>query len=303
MGQLWAITSRNLKQYLRDKGAVFFSLMSMFIVLLLMFLFLGESNSDSVVGLLGQFPGRDPQRDRENADLLILCWTCAGIVTINAVTVTMSSLGYMIRDRESGRLNAILTAPIRRSVIAAGYVLSAWLSSVIVCTLTLAVAEVYCVISGMEPFGIGTHLRLLGLIGVNSFTYAAMMYLVASLVKTQGAWGGIGTVISTLVGFLGGIYFPIGALSSTIGAAMKCTPVIHGAALFRAEMTATILADTFEGLPPEVTEEFNTIMGVEIQVWGHSLAPWQQILILLLSGILFLALGIATARFGKKTDR
>lgn len=303
MRQLWAITSRNLKQYLRDKGAVFFSLLSMFIVLLLMFLFLGDSNSDSVVELLGQFPGRDPQKDKENAGLLILSWTCAGIVTINAVTVTMSSLSYMIRDRESGRLNAILTAPVSRSVIAAGYVLSAWLSSVIVCTLTLAVAEIYCVISGLEPFGIGAHLRLLGMIGANSFTYAAMMYLVASLVKTQGAWGGIGTVISTLVGFLGGIYFPIGALSPTIAAVMKCTPVIHGAALFRAEMTATILADTFEGLPAEVVEEFNSIMGVEIQVWGHTLAPWQHLMILLLCGVLFLALGIAVVRFGKKADR
>lgn len=299
MTQLWSITSRNLKQYLRDKGAVFFSLMSMLIVILLMFLFLGKSNTDSVTELLAQFPGRDAAADGKNARLLILCWTCAGIVSINAVTVTMSSLGYMIRDRESGRLNAILTAPVSRGIIAAGYVLAAWLASVIVCALTLAVAEIYCVISGMAPFSLAAHLRLLGMIGANSFTYASMMYLVASLVRSQGAWGGIGTVISTLVGFLGGIYFPIGALSEGIAAVMKCTPVIYGAALFRAEMTNAILADTFAGVPAEVSQEFCAVMGIRIELGSHILTAPEALGILLLSGAVFLAAGIAVVRFKK----
>ena len=60
MSQLSIITSRNLKQYLRDKGAIFFSLLSMFIVILLMFFFLGDSNTNSITDLLSQFLFRIP---------------------------------------------------------------------------------------------------------------------------------------------------------------------------------------------------------------------------------------------------
>lgn len=303
MNQLLAITSRNLKQYLRDKGAIFFSLLSMFIVIVLMFFFLGDANVDGITSLLAQFPGRDPERDKKNAELLVLTWTCAGMVSINAVTVTQASLSYMIKDRETGKLNSICTAPVSRMVIAAGYVLAAWISSVIVCSLTLIITELYCVAQGMAPYSLLSHLRLLGFIAANSFTYATLMYLVAALVKSGGAWGGLGTIIGTLVGFLGGIYFPIGQLSDGIAAMMKCTPVIYGATLFRREMTAATLGSTFEGIPAEVVTEFSRVMGIELTVGDTVLTTPQELGILLISGAVFLLCGAAAVRFSKKADR
>lgn len=303
MNQLFVITSRNLKQYLRDKGAIFFSLLSMFIVIILMFFFLGDANVDGITDLLAQFPGRDTEEDRKNAELLVLAWTCAGMVSINAVTVTQASLSYMIKDRETGKLNSIYTAPVSRMIIAAGYVLAAWISSVIICSLTLIITELYCVMQGMKAFSFLSHLKLLGYIAANSFTYATLMYLVAALVKSAGAWGGLGTIIGTLVGFLGGIYFPIGQLADGIATMMKCTPVIYGAALFRQEMTAVVLKDTFEGIPAEVVNEFNRIMGSELTISGHVLSVPEELSVLLICGILFLIAGAAVVRFSKKSDR
>lgn len=303
MNQLFVITSRNLKQYLRDKGAIFFSLLSMMIIILLMFFFLGDANVSGITDLLSQFPGRDPERDKENAKLLVLAWTCAGMVSINAVTVTQASLSYMIEDRETGKLNSIYTAPVSRMIIAAGYVLAAWISSVIVCTATLLISEAYCVTQGMAAFSFVSHLKLIGMIAANSFTYATLMYLVAAVVKSGGAWGGLGTVIGTLVGFLGGIYLPIGQLAEGIIAIVKCTPVIYGTALFRTEMTAVILADTFEGVPDEVVSEFCQIMGMHLTIGDHVLTVPQELAVLLVCGALFLICGAAAVRFGKKTDR
>ena len=303
MSQLITITSRNLKQYLRDNGAIFFSLLSMFIVILLMFFFLGDASANGILDILAQFPGRDAAQDKENADLLILAWTCAGMVCINAVTVSTASLSYMIKDRENGKLNSIYTAPVSPLTIAAGYVLAAWISSVIICTATLLISEVYCVSQGMEPFSALSHLKLIGMIAANSFTYATLMYLVAALVKSSGAWGGLGTIIGTLVGFLGGIYFPIGELSGAIASIIKCTPVIHGAALFRREMTAAILEDTFAGIPAEVVTEVNQVMGMELTIADHVLTTPEELAILLISGAVFLIAGAAAVRFGKKADR
>ncbi len=303
MSQLLTITSRNLKQYLRDKGAIFFSLLSMIIIIVLMFFFLGDTNADGITDLLSQFPGRDTSIDRENATLLMLAWTCAGMVSINAVTVTQASLSYMIKDRENGKLNSIYTAPVSRFVIAAGNVLAAWISSVIICTATLLISELYCVSQGLEPFSVLSHLKLIGMIAANSFTYATLMYLVAALVKSNGAWGGLGTIVGTMVGFLGGIYLPIGQLADGIAAIMKCTPVIYGTALFRQEMTAAITETTFEGIPAPVVTEFERIMGTELTIGNHVLTGTEELIILLASGALFLIGGALAVRFSKKSDR
>lgn len=84
---------------------------------------------------------------------------------------------------------------------------------------------------------------------------------------------------------------------------MKCTPVIYGTALFRSEMTAIILADTFEGIPAEVVTEFSRIMGIELMIGDHALTVPQELIILLTCGIVFLICGAATVRFSKKADR
>jgi multidrug/hemolysin transport system permease protein len=129
------------------------------------------------------------------------------------------------------------------------------------------------------------------MIGVNSFTYAALMYLAAVLAKTQGAWSGIGTVVGTLVGFLGGIYLPIGSLAENIGNILKCTPVIYGAKMFRSIMTEEICSTIFDGAPEVLQTEYLDAMGVRIDFLGVSVSDAACVMILLVSGIVFMALG------------
>jgi len=301
--QLGMFTGRNLKIYFRDKGAIFFSLLSMLIVIGLMMFFLGDMNVESVTELLAQFPNRDNGADEKNAELLILSWTCAGILSINAVTVTLAAYSVMIKDRVSGKINSFYTSPVNRLTIAGGYVVAAWIASVCVCVLTLALTEVYGMIRGLAAFSFGTHLELLGMIMVNSFTYAALMYGMALIAKTEGAWSGIGTVIGTLVGFLGGIYIPIGALSEAVSAIMKVTPIIYGTAMFRDIMTKDILNTTFQGIPNEIVSEYCEVMGIRLTVLEREIGVAEEWLILLTCGIIFLILGVCALKYSKKTDR
>lgn len=302
MEQFMAITKRNFKIYFRDKGTIFFSVLSMLVVIGLMVFFLGDMNVESITRILGEFPGRDAGVDEKNAELLVLSWTFAGIISINAVTVTLAAYSVMIKDRESGKLNSIYTSPISRTVITAGYVAAAWLASVMVCVLTLIVTELYGVLKGLEIFSFATHLQLLGMIMINSFVYAAFMYLLAMLTKTEGAWNGLGTVIGTLVGFLGGIYIPIGALSELIGNMMKCTPILYGTAMFRSVMTQEIVETTFQGIPEEVVSEYCAMMGITLQVFGKEIGITEEWL-LLFCGILFLIIGVCMLKYSRKSDR
>ena len=155
----------------------------------------------------------------------------------------------------------------------------------------------------MEAFSAMTHMQLVGMIMVNSFVYAALMYLLAMAAKTEGAWSGIGTVIGTLVGFLGGIYIPMGSLSDPVGNLMKCTPIIYGTSMFRTVMTKDIVETTFAGLPEEIVSEFRSVMGITLDVFDKEIGITEEWLLLLVCGIIFLVIGVCMLKYSKKTDR
>lgn len=74
-----------------------------------------------------------------------------------------------------------------------------------------------------------------------SWTCAAVMYLVAILIKNRRLMKQPWHSSGTLVGFLGSIYIPIGALSESIGNIMKCTPIIYGSAMFKSVFTQEMI--------------------------------------------------------------
>jgi multidrug/hemolysin transport system permease protein len=300
MVQYVELVKRNMRIYLRDRGAVFFSLLSMLIVLMLMLFFLGDMSVESLTDILSALPGRDAAQDADHARIFVTLWTCAGIVSINAVTVTLAVYSSMIKDRTEGRFGSICTAPVSRWTISAAYVTAAWICSCIICVLTLALSELYCIAKGGVYFSFLSHLKLFGMIAANSFTYAALMYLAAVLVKTQGAWSGIGTVVGALIGFLGGIYLPIGSLAENIGTILKCTPVIYGAKMFRSVMTEEISQVIFAGTPKTLQAEYLDAMGVRMDFLGVSVSDAACVMILLVSGMVCMAVGAFATKYMAK---
>lgn len=214
--------------------------------------------------------------------------------------VTLSTLTSMISDKTSGKINSIYTAPIKRTIISASYIASAWISSVIVCILTLAISEIYLYTKGMDVFSAAVHLEIFGMIAVNSFTYSAVMYLLAALIRSESAWGAIGTVIGTLVGFLGGVYLPIGQFSGVIASALKCTPIIYSTVMFRKVMTDSLTDEVLCGASSEVINEYKSFMGIDLDIFGKNISTAVCIAIMLIFGIVFMAAGTLITGLKKK---
>lgn len=303
MAAFTELVKRNMRIYLRDKGAVFFSLLAMLIVILLMVLFLGDMNISAITDMLGKLPHRDKEKDEKNAELLVLQWTLAGVISINAVSVTLSVLTAMIRDKNNGTLQSIYTSPVSRLSIALSYICAAWICSIIICTLTLVLSEIYCVYMGADAFSAVQHLQLLGMICVNSFTYACIMYFLAAIVKSEGAWSGLGTIIGTLVGFLGGIYLPIGSLAEGIANVLKCTPILYGTVMFRRIMTEHAGDVCFENAPAEMQNTYNEVMGVSLEAFGYDVNIAGCLAILAVCGGAFLLIGGFATKFISRKDR
>ena len=298
------LIKRNILIYMRDRGTVFYSILSTLIILGLMILFLGDMNSRDIVYALEQMGGvRDAEADRANADHLIMMWTLAGILVSNTVTVTMTVMGCMIEDERDRRLASFYVAPVKRFYVALSYIFSAWLIGILMCLLTLAVFQGYLAVTGQVLLNGTAWLQLSGMIVLNSFVYASAAYLLALFVHSMSAWSGLLTVIGTLVGFVGAVYLPMGARPEKVADVLKCLPVLHGAAMMRMVCTKEAVETTFAGLPAEAVEVFQEEMGITVVMGDEPVSFLAQAGYLLVLGLTVAAAAALISRKRRLYDR
>lgn len=283
------LVNRNIRIFMRDKAAVFFSLLSMLIMLVLMLLFLGSMNSDTIVNILLEYGGkRDTLANQANAEHLVRVWTLAGLLLVNCMTVPMSVMSNLIQDEETGRLASFYVAPVSRVRITLGYILSAWFIGAGISLLTLTLGNVF-LMTNDSGLSMQTCLLLAGMILVNSFFYASFAYLLSLFVHSSSAWSALLSLVGTLVGFLGAVYLPMAMLPDKVGAVLKALPILHGAAMMRRVSVQEALADTFAGLPAEVIEEYSEGMGITVSVNGEILSITEQMVFVVTLGIVITA--------------
>ena len=289
MRKYLSLTKRNCLVFLRDRSAVFFSLLSMMIVLMLTGVFLGNMNVENITELLAQYgAARNSALDRENALHLVQYWTLAGIMIVNAVTVTLTAVGVMVHDASENRLDSFYTAPAGRNMLALSYVTSAAVIGTFFCLLTLGAALAYIRITGGSLLSCGTLGQIMVYIFLNVCIYAVIMFLAALFVKSTSAWSG---------------YIPMGSLPEGVTRILRYTPVLHGASLMRGVFCREALSTAFAGIPTAVTEQYKEYMGITIKMPGGEAAVSFQILFLCICGIVALAAAAWLVRRRKSSDR
>ncbi|HHY28783.1 MAG TPA: ABC transporter permease [Desulfitobacterium dehalogenans] len=270
---------RNLKIFFRDKSAVFFSLLAVFIIIGLYALFLGDVWAEDY-------------SDIENARYLMDSWIMAGLLAVTSVTTTMGALGIMVADKARNIIKDFQSSPVPRSALAGGYILSAFVVGVIMSVVALILAEIYILDNGGELLTGIRMLQVLALILLSSLASTAILFFLTSLFKSLNAFSTASSIIGTLIGFLTGIYLPVGVLPEAVQYAIKIFPISHAALLFRQLLMEAPLQKAFAHAPAESLEEFKTMMGVTFRFGDTLLTPQGSILVLLVTAGLFYGLSI-----------
>lgn len=304
MREIYYLLKRNILLYLRDRVSVFFSILSMLIVLALMVIFLGNMNAENVVDALAETGSlRDTAADEKNAAYLIQMWTLAGILIVNAITITLTVMGTMVQDEVKGRLASFYMAPVKRIKIALGYILSSWIVGIGMCILTLILGELYMAFCGHPLLCAADFLKLCGMIVLNTFVYASLSYFIALFIHSESAWSSIMTIVGTLVGFVGAIYLPMSMLPEGVSRVLKCLPVLHGAAMMRMVCTKDAINQTFAGLPEIAGDTFREQMGVSVFMGDREIVLFDQILFLLICAIIAIIASVWITKRRKLRDR
>ncbi len=305
MYKLGNMIKRNCLVFLRDRSSVFFALLSMLIVLMLQAVFLGEMNVELILDLMEQYGGgvRDVAADEAHAKELVQYWTLAGIMVVNAVSVTLSVIGTMIEDASENRMADFYCAPVSKTIVAISYCITAAIIGTFFCTVTLVAAEGYIVATGGHLLGVSALGKIILLTLLNVCVFSVIMYMIALFVKSSSAWGGIGTVVGTLVGFVGAIYLPMGSLPEAVANVLKYIPVLHGTSLMRKVCCEDALTVAFEGMPGEFVAEYKEVMGITVSMGEKLVTDGAQILFLALCGVVALAVSVWIVRKKGISDR
>lgn len=273
------IAGRNIKLFFRDRRNVVMSFMSIFIIFGLYILFLGDTLKSGVPDMPG-------------IGFILDSWVMAGILAVTSVTATLGALGIMVEDRTQNILKDFKAAPIKRYDFVGGYLLSAFTIGLLLSLVTFVLAEIYIVMQGGEWLPFAAWIKVIGLILLSVLSSSSIVFFITSLLNSRNSFSTAGTIIGTLIGFLTGIYIPIGSLPEPVQWMIKLFPVSHAGALIRSVMVEQPMQTSFAGASTEMVQQFKLEMGVAFQYGNTVSSTALSIGVLLGTTVLFYLLSI-----------
>ncbi len=209
---LWALTWRDLIRFLRDRSQVLGALARP----LLWLLFMGKGLRAAVPTVHGL--------DYEH-------FVFAGAIAMAVLFSGMFQSITMIWDREFGFLKEVLVAPIPRTAIVLGKVLSGGAVPLVQGLMTVAFAPLVGV-----RITLGQGLALVAVIAVLALSFTALGVVLATRMRSFEGFGVISNFVVLPLYFLSGGVFPIDHLPRWMSALVHVNPMTYGVDLMRSAL-------------------------------------------------------------------
>ncbi len=269
---------RNLKLFFRDRMAVFFSLLAVFISITLYVLFLSSTMMDGELGQLS------------NGKEMLNLWLLGGLMSMGAVTTTLAGYETMITDRVDGKEKDFFVSSMPRYRLATSYIIAAIIIGFTMVSLTLFMGMVFFYMADGVTLTLAQIAKSLIISLGNVTASAVILFPLMQRLKSRSAYSNFSALIGTLVGFLLGVYIPIGVLPSFAQMLIKLFPITHGCALLRSLFTHELLTDAIpvNDIVVQVEEE----LGNTLTLGDHLMSTNEHVIVLLGVCILFAMLSL-----------
>ena len=276
------LSKRHLLMFFRSKSDVFFSFLSVLIVLGLYIFFLGDMTINNVKAIIGQ--------DVEGVDALIHAWLFAGLAAISTMTLSIGALTRMVIDKQRKVFHDFLVAPIQRHELFFSYIVATFFIVMMISTVVLIIGQGVLLNSGGAWFSIQQWLKIFGLLVLTALSSTMMMLFIISFVETESVISFVASVVGTLIGFVTGAYLPLGILPVGVQIFSNLLPVSHGAALLRQALMEPSFEIVFSGAPEQVITSYKQFQGVELYLSDYRLTEPMMLFFLVATTVLFVIL-------------
>ena len=254
MNPITAIVQRNLLNYVRSKGRVFGALfMSMF--MLVMFSFLMKS---SMSGLDAPMP-----------------YLISGVIIMSVFQVSVNNSSDILTDISSGYMKEILVAPIPRTQISMGHILS----GAVIAALQGVITMICGIVLGLRA-GVLQILLLAAVMLVSAMTFSAVGLFLATVSRNSPAFQTISSMIMMPLTFVSGAYIPTTMIPGFLLPIVYLNPLTYTTSIFR---FVALGAHTL------TTQEL-VKQGMAFSIGGFIITPLMGLAITILIGTFFFVL-------------
>ena len=299
MKTLFAFIRRNVKLFFKDKGMFFTSLITPLILLVLYATFLSNVYKDSFVSALPAgvaFP-------EKLLDGTVACQMISALLAVCSVTVSFCANLLMIGDKATGSIRDFTVSPVRRSVMALGYYISAAVTTLTVTFSALAVCFVYMAVKGWYLSFIDVLLVISDVLLLTLFG-TALSSCINFFLSTNGQASAVGTAVSAGYGFLCGAYMPIASFPEWLQKTLKFLPGTYGTVLLRNHMMRGVFTEMKNiGFPEDVIAGLQDGIDCNLYVGGSAVSIPAMEIIMICSVLLFTGLFVIFNVFLKKKER
>ena len=265
MRKIMALSIRNLQLFVRDKALVFFSFLSVIIILGLYVLFLGDIQVQNIRSMI--------QMDIPEIDALVYAWMLPGLIAVASITLSLGNMGRLVDDAQGENLNDFLVSPLKRTQLILSYLISSIIITSFISVCMFALSIVIVKLKGGPWLNLEQILQSLGIIVLLIISSALLSLYIASWVKTQNTYGVVNSMVGTFIGFVTGAYMPMGIMPVFVQNMFNILPVSLGASLLRQVYLSPILDTVFKNAPVEMLSEYRYFQGVDLKVFGRILTP------------------------------
>lgn len=276
-----ALSKRNLRLFVRDKALVFFSFLSVIIILGLYVLFLGEIQVNNIKQSIGM--------DLPEIDALVYAWMLPGLIAVASMTLSLGNMGRLVDDAQAENLNDFLVSPLKRWQLILSYLLSSVIITSVISVLMFGLSIVIVKLKGGPWLNIEQILQSLGVMILLIISSALLSLYIASWVKTQNTYGVVNSMVGTFIGFVTGAYMPMGIMPVFVQNMFNILPVSLGASMLRQIYLGPIMDKVFAQAPIEMVNEYRYFQGIDLKVFGNILEPNFMLIVIFVSiGVLFI---------------
>ncbi|MCF7929928.1 MAG: ABC transporter permease [Acholeplasmataceae bacterium] len=289
MYDLNSLIRRHILNFLRDKSAVFFSFLSVIILVALYFLFIGRQYTDGDLAMI------DPDlKVYITAGIMM-----GGILIINTASLSLGMMGNLISDLTYRKLDGFLVTPVKRYKIILSYYIASIIVTAVLSLFMWLLTYLYVGIASGYWYTPKTFINTSLLIIFYTFISTSLMIFLTTMIKSINAFGGLSGVLGTFIGFTSGIYIPLFVLGKSMTYVASLIPFTHMAIVLKGvllEKPYEILAQT---IPAETMAGIKIAFGSqEIGVLGTDVSMW--VIMLVVIAMAFMLLFFAYRKMNKK---
>lgn len=256
------LTKRNMKMFFKDKGLFFTSLITPLILLVLYATFLGNVYLDSFKNVFEEIPGMEvPDKLLKAA---VGGQLISSLLAVCCVTVAFCSNMLMVQDKVTGARKDLLITPLKKTTMALSYYIASFVATLVICLIATGAGFIYM-------YKVGWYLSARDVVGVVAGVFLLVMFgtalssIVNYFLSTQGQISAVGSIVSSMYGFICGAYMPISSFGEGLQKVLGFSPGTYATALFRNHALRGVFVEMkADGYPKELLDGMKDMVDYNI---------------------------------------